>query len=97
MKKLRTQTASDIIRDGLGAELIDENGNVISEIFRCDSSHSVVVNTFNNDIELNIMNNFITYAMERLEPFEDGTPLINAENSSEIENTSPTMPLEPIR
>jgi hypothetical protein len=31
------QIASDVIRDGLGVELLDGDGNVASDVFRCDA------------------------------------------------------------
>lgn len=71
--------ASDIIRDGLGVELWDSNDNVIAEIFRCDANYTVLVNTFNNDIPLSVLESLINFARERLEPFEDGSPLPKTE------------------
>ena len=49
---IRIQIASDIVRDGLGVELIDESGTVLAEVFRCDAARTVVVTTFENDISL---------------------------------------------
>jgi hypothetical protein len=40
------QLASDIIRDGLGLELLDRAGNVVGEVFRCDADHTVTVRVF---------------------------------------------------
>lgn len=38
-----TQMASDIVRDGLGIELLDESHNVIAEVFRCNRDKTVSV------------------------------------------------------
>ncbi|AVB27146.1 hypothetical protein CXB36_02605 [Pseudomonas syringae pv. syringae] len=34
----RFQIASDVIRDGLGIELVDANGQVCAEVLRCDAA-----------------------------------------------------------
>jgi hypothetical protein len=39
----RYQFASDVIRDGMGLELTDENWNVLAEVFRCDANNSLTV------------------------------------------------------
>jgi hypothetical protein len=69
-----TQVASDVIRDGLGVELL-ANGQVVAEIFRCDADHSLVLNTFGNDIPLVELERLISRARGRLDVFEDGSPL----------------------
>lgn len=68
------QTASDVIRDGLGVELL-HGGNVVAEIFRCDADHSLIITTFGNDLPLVAIEEFIAEARIRLQQFEDGTPL----------------------
>jgi hypothetical protein len=45
--KYRTQIASDIVRDGLGVELIDEDGTVVAEISRSDRDQTLTFATFN--------------------------------------------------
>lgn len=76
MKKvISTQIASDVDRDGLGFELISDDGEVIAEIFRSDKNKHVIVNTFGNDIDLKDIEKYIQLAKERLNPYEDGTPL----------------------
>jgi hypothetical protein len=70
-----TQVASDIDRDGLGVELLDEARNVVAEVFRSDREHTVCVNTFSNEIPLEALEQLLTRARERLEPFENGKPL----------------------
>ena len=44
------QFASDVIRDGMGVELIDAKHNVMAELFRSDVSGEFCLNTFDNDI-----------------------------------------------
>lgn len=69
-----TQVASDVVRDGLGVELLAA-GEVVAEVFRCDADHSLVLNTFGNDVPLVEIERLISLARNRLEVFEDGTPL----------------------
>ena len=71
------QTASDIIRDGLGAELLNANGDVIAEIFRCDRDKTLCVSggIGFTDVPLHVFQAFIARAIERLDPFEDDTPI----------------------
>lgn len=71
----RTQVASDILRDGLGVELMQGDGTVIAEVFRCDTDHTVSVTTFVRGVPLAAMQLLIERAKAELEPFEDGTPL----------------------
>ncbi len=78
MHSYKTQVASDIIRDGLGVELLDEAGTVVAEVFRCDRDRTIMVNTFANDVPLQAMQQLISRARERLEPFEDGALLNEA-------------------
>ena len=52
MAEFKTQVASDVIREGLGAELIDASGNVVAEVFRCDADHNVIVSTLGDDIPI---------------------------------------------
>jgi hypothetical protein len=73
-----TQVASDVDRDGLGLELLDENLDVVAEIFRSDRDHTLLVNTFSYGIPLAAIELLIGRAKEQLEPFEDGTSLSKA-------------------
>jgi hypothetical protein len=75
MKGWQTQVASDVHRDGLGVELLDAKGDVVAEVFRSDADHTVIVTTFSNDVPLPVIEWFIDDARERLDSFEDGTPL----------------------
>jgi hypothetical protein len=69
-----TQIASDIVRDGLGVELLSA-GNVVAEVFRSDKDNSLVIATFGNDIPLVEVERLVLRARRDLGPFEDGTAL----------------------
>lgn len=71
----RRQVASDLIRDGLGVELVDQRGDVLAEVFRCDADRTLVLEVFHADIPSPEIDALILDAYERLERFEDGTPL----------------------
>jgi hypothetical protein len=74
-----TQVASDIHRDGLGVELLSENGEVVAEVFRSDHDHTVLVNTFSFDVPLRALELLLARAKERLNPFDDGVGLDEAQ------------------
>ena len=78
----KTQLASDIIRNGIGLELMDPSSFVVAEVFRCDSSKKAIVTTFNNDIPLEIFDHYYQEALIRLDPFEDGSSLVPREINS---------------
>ncbi len=82
MTRFTYQIASDIVRDGLGFELLDANGDVVAEVFRCDKDHSVIVSTFGNDLPASEVETLIAKAKKELDPFEDGTPLVSAFSDS---------------
>lgn len=44
------QFASDVIRDGMGVELIDSKHQVLAELFRSDVTGEFHLNTFENEI-----------------------------------------------
>jgi hypothetical protein len=46
----KIQLASDIVRDGLGLELLGEPDRVAAEVFRSDADHKVTVRLFEDDI-----------------------------------------------
>lgn len=81
MANFKYQIASDIVRDGLGLELLNANGDVVAEVFRCDKNHSVIVSTFGNDVPASEVELLIAKAKTDLDPFEDGTPLQSAFSS----------------
>jgi hypothetical protein len=70
-----TQLASDVVRDGLGLELLGEPYRVAAEVFRCDVDHTVTIRLFEDGIPDDVLEEFVRRARERLDPFEDGTPL----------------------
>ena len=72
------QLASDVIRDGMGLELLDANGEVVAEVFRSDAEHSVQLRTFKAGLDDNAVRELAVAAIERLGPFEDGSPLESA-------------------
>jgi hypothetical protein len=72
---LKTQFASDVIRDGLGLELLDDSGNVVAEVFRCDANHTVTIRVFTANVPADVIEELIARARSGLGPFEDGTPL----------------------
>ena len=79
------QLASDVERDGLGLELLGPGGDVVAEVFRSDRSRTVVVTTFRNDVPLDAVQHLIGRALQRLDPFEDGTPLAEAVNFGQVD------------
>lgn len=66
---------SDVIRDGLGVELWDNCYHMVAEVFRCDADKTVILRTFDHDVPLHVIEIFIKFSRERLEPFEDGSSL----------------------
>ena len=71
----RMQLASDIVRDGLGLELLVEPNRVAAEVFRCDANHTVTVRLFEDGIPSEVLDELVQRARERLGSFEDGAPL----------------------
>lgn len=45
----RYQFASDVVRDGMGLELMDERWNVLAEVFRCDANKSLPISCILKD------------------------------------------------
>lgn len=87
------QIASDLKRDGLAVELLDQSRDVVAEVFRCDADKTVKVNLFRQDVPDVIVRELIEEAMGRLGTFEDGTPLpVNIEVSG---NDQQGMPISP--
>lgn len=69
------QVASDIVRDGLGLELLDSRDNVVAEVFRCDRDHTLTVAVFDTSVAAEEVDRLLSHAGEALGSFEDGTPL----------------------
>ena len=74
----RFQVASDVIRGGLGLELLAEDNRVLAEVFRHDASHRLTVTCYEPDIDLSLLEMLISRARQELAPFEDGAPLSQA-------------------
>jgi len=75
MAHFTMQFASDIVRDGLGLELLDKRDNVVAEVFRCDRDHTLSVSLFDRSVPTEELDRLLSRASEALGPFEDGTPL----------------------
>jgi len=71
----QTQVASDIIRDGLGYELLDDAENIVAEVFRCDADLTVTVSVFDESLLQEVVEELVAEARQCLGAFEDGTPL----------------------
>ena len=71
----RYQIASDIVRDGLGVELIDDHRNVVGEVFRCDANNSLTISFFAEELPFLEVEKLVQMARGELGQFEDGTPL----------------------
>jgi hypothetical protein len=69
------QVASDVIRDGLGLELLDASLDVVAEVFRSDRDHTVTVRVFDSAIPEDVVAELVQHARTALGDFEDGTPL----------------------
>jgi hypothetical protein len=72
----RTQLASDIVHDGMGVELLEDD-RIVAEVFRCDADKTVTV-TMTAPVPFREMERLLAEARTRLDPFEDGTPLADA-------------------
>ena len=69
-----TQVASDVVRDGLGVELLSA-GDVVAEVFRSDKEKSFIITTFGHDVPLVEVERLISRARQELGTFEDGPSL----------------------
>lgn len=73
-KPFQYQIVSDVIRDGIGVELLSGD-QVVAEVFRCDTDRSLIITTFGNDLPLIVIEQLIAVAREKLQAFDDGIPL----------------------
>ena len=82
MKNFLFQRASDVVRDGLGIELVDADSyETIAEVFRCDKDNTLVFSSFVDDeLPFSMVQQLLEIALQQLEPFEDGSPLSTATN-----------------
>jgi hypothetical protein len=71
------QLASDVIRDGLGVELLDATRAIRAEVFRCDADHTVTVTHYGDGEPAppEVVDWYYAEAARRLDAFEDGSPL----------------------
>jgi hypothetical protein len=77
MKILRWQTAGNVHDDSLSVELLDGD-SVVADFTRYDGRKELKINTFGNDIDLHVLEDFIRFARLKLGPFEDGSDLKSA-------------------
>jgi hypothetical protein len=68
MTNLKCQVASDVVRDGLGLELLDSKGNVVAEVFREDTDKTVDLNTFSYDVSVDSIEELLSRARRELGP-----------------------------
>ena len=71
----RFQIASDVVRGGLGVELLDDAGDVVAEVFRCDANNSLTISLFAEELPFVQVEKLVQMARNELGQFEDGTPL----------------------
>ncbi|MFZ5960852.1 hypothetical protein ACOXVJ_25400 [Pseudomonas knackmussii] len=72
------QIASDVLRDGIGVELIqvtDSARTVIAEVFRCDAENTLQISLFSESAPFVQIERLVLMARKELVSFEDGTPL----------------------
>ncbi|ANH36447.1 hypothetical protein ACNRD9_04440 [Ralstonia pseudosolanacearum] len=73
--EFRLQVASDVRRDGLGLELLNDSGEVVAEVFRCDANNSLEVSLFDSGLPFVEVERLFTIARTELGAFDDGTAL----------------------
>lgn len=72
-----TQIASDVVRDGIGYELLDVRREVVAEAFRCDADKTVSLTLWLSEcaVSEDVLNWYLPQAVKSLGSFEDGSPL----------------------
>ena len=68
----------DPLRDGMGVLLVNSAGTPVAEIFRFDLDHTVRLEINKRGIPDGYIEHLRARARLLLDPFEDGTPLIEA-------------------
>jgi hypothetical protein len=58
----RRQIASDVIRDGLGLELINATNQVCAKVFRCDADKILKISLFAEDLPFVQVDNLVLIA-----------------------------------
>lgn len=76
--KYRYQVASDVQRDGLCVELVDEDHRVVAEVFRCDRDNTITFSAYVRDLPFVQVERLIAMSRGQLTPFENGEPLPTA-------------------
>ncbi|MEZ0187837.1 hypothetical protein AB9X41_01200 [Ralstonia solanacearum] len=69
------QIASDVQRDGLGLESLNDSGKVVAEVFRSDANNSLEVSLFDDGLPFVEVERLFRIARTELGAFEDGTAL----------------------
>lgn len=77
MKVFDYQIAGNIHDDSMSVELL-EGDAIVADITRFDGSKDLEINIFGNDIDLEVIEEFISFGRLKLEPFEDGSALATA-------------------
>lgn len=77
MKILRWQIAGNVQENCLSVELLD-NGDMVADVSRYDGTNELKINTYGNDIDVVVLEEFMRFARLKLEPFEDGSALKTA-------------------
>jgi hypothetical protein len=68
----RTVRGSDVQRDGMFLELIDEStGDAVAEVFYSDATHEMAVSVFKPELPLRIVELLIERAKHDLPPTHD--------------------------
>jgi hypothetical protein len=62
----RYQVASDVVRDGLGVELIDDRRTVVAEVFRCDANNSLTISLFAEELPFSEVEKLVQMARSEL-------------------------------
>ncbi len=84
MAKLDWQTAGDIHRNTKSLELWDGDNKHIADITRYDDTNHLKINTYANNLDVDVVEKMIALARKTLGDFEDGTALSEAEIADEI-------------
>ncbi len=71
----RLQMASDVQRDGLGLELLNDNGEAVAEVFRSDAKNSLEVSLLARDLPFVEIERLLRMARTLLGTFDDGSSL----------------------
>lgn len=69
------QFVSDVQRDGLGLELLNDGGEVVAEVFRSDANNSLEVSLFDVSLPFVEVERILKIARTGLGTFEDGVAL----------------------